>query len=230
MKKMKWYCVLWCAGLLLPPGLTAKNNARAVRPPIPVAYIYGYNAAMVVAQVTNAGRDQVAYSSFESADQGYWTYAGTPAGSATDGGRTGQKYYLLSGGNIQRTGLLKGRYILSYWGNGSATLTGVNFTLAGQTAVGTYNGWTLYEATVDLSLDNSSITVSGTAKIDELRLHPADAQMVTYTYDPLVGKTSETDANNATLYYEYDEFNRLKCVKDQAGNVRTGYQYRYKNQ
>jgi len=54
------------------------------------------------------------------------------------------------------------------------------------------------------------------------------ALVQTYTYMPLVGVTSETDANGRTLYYEYDSFNRLRRIKDKDGNVVKVFDYQYK--
>jgi YD repeat-containing protein len=51
--------------------------------------------------------------------------------------------------------------------------------------------------------------------------------MTTYTYDPLVGMTSQCDVANRITYYEYDEMGRLKDVKDQDGNVIKTYDYHY---
>lgn len=198
---------------------------------ITTTYIYGYNNSLVMGVVVNAGQDQVAFSSFEAADQGFWTYTGTTAGSTVDPARTGTKYYTLSSGNISRTGLKAGKYIVSYWSQGgAASLSGTNFSLVSQTGNTAINGWTLNECIVSLSANGSSVILSGSIKIDELRLYPADAQMNTCTFDPLVGKTSETDHNNRTVYYEYDEFNRLKCIKDQYGFIRQSFVYHYKNQ
>lgn len=199
--------------------------------PIPISYVYGYGNRLLIAEVTNARQDRIAYTSFESPDPGHWTYAGVPAGSPTDPGRTGTRYYPLTTGNdLQRTGLPSGRYVLSYWANGEVTASGVHYALDRQSSGAAINGWTHHEKIISLSANNGSIRLSGSGKVDEVRLHPFDARMVTYTYDPLVGKTSETDANNATLYYDYDEFNRLKRVRDQKGNIIQHYVYHYKGQ
>ena len=62
-----------------------------------------------------------------------------------------------------------------------------------------------------------------------LRTGLPDAQITTFTYKPLVGMTSSTDTKGMTTYYEYDEFQRLKNVKDQNGNFIKSNAYHYKN-
>ena len=198
--------------------------------PLPVTYIYGYNNTLVIAEIVNGKQNQVAFTSFESADKGYWTYSGGAAGGNTDPGRTGTKYYNLGSGAIERTGLPAGKYVMSYWSRGGgATLAGNNFSLVSETSDIMANNWTYHEYICSLS-NPGSIQLSGNIQIDELRLYPATAHMVTYTYNPLIGKTSETDINNVTTFYEYDELFRLKCVKDQNGNIRKNYIYHLKNQ
>lgn len=49
-----------------------------------------------------------------------------------------------------------------------------------------------------------------------------------YTYDPLVGMTSKTEATGLTTYYSYDNKNRLSEVKDQDTNIIKKYNYHYK--
>lgn len=56
-----------------------------------------------------------------------------------------------------------------------------------------------------------------------------NAQITSYTYKPLIGMTSQTDPKGMTIYYEYDEFQRLKNVKDQNGNILKNNTYHYKN-
>lgn len=64
--------------------------------------------------------------------------------------------------------------------------------------------------------------------IDEIRVYPTDSQMSTYTYDPLIGMTSKTDARGVTEYYEYDGMQRLKAVLDQVKNVTSSMDYHYR--
>jgi len=54
------------------------------------------------------------------------------------------------------------------------------------------------------------------------------AQVITYTYKPFQGITSQTDARGRKSFYEYDDFNRLKIVKDHDGNILKTYSYNYK--
>ena len=55
-----------------------------------------------------------------------------------------------------------------------------------------------------------------------------NAQVTTYTYQPLVGMSSATDAAGVTTFYEHDELQRLKRVKDQDGNIIKHQVYHYK--
>lgn len=56
-----------------------------------------------------------------------------------------------------------------------------------------------------------------------------DAHITSYTYKPLVGMTSQTDAKGLTTTYEYDAFQRLSTVRDQNGNILKQTNYHYKN-
>ena len=63
--------------------------------------------------------------------------------------------------------------------------------------------------------------------VDEVRVHPVGARMTTTTYLPGIGKTSESDENGRTVYYEYDEFGELKAVRDNDRNLIESHEYHY---
>jgi hypothetical protein len=78
---------------------------------------------------------------------------------------------------------------------------------------------------VDFTIANG-LTASQEAT---LRTGLPNAMVTTFTHEPLVGVTSVTDPKGYKMIYEYDEFNRLKQVKDQDGYVLSENQYHYKN-
>lgn len=51
--------------------------------------------------------------------------------------------------------------------------------------------------------------------------------MTTYTYQPLVGMTSQCDIGNRITYYEYDGLQRLKRIRDQDYNILKSLDYQY---
>ncbi|SUJ02365.1 Uncharacterised protein [Sphingobacterium spiritivorum] len=56
----------------------------------------------------------------------------------------------------------------------------------------------------------------------------SNSQITSYTYKPLVGMTSKTDAKGQTEYYQYDGFQRLQHVLDQFQQLRQSYHYHYR--
>ncbi|HEY4061757.1 MAG TPA: hypothetical protein VGM30_07640 [Puia sp.] len=185
------------------------------------AYIWDYQNKEPVAKISNATVDQVAYTSFEADGNGSWTIGST---SRDTGAITGTQSYNLSNGNCSRSGLSSGgNYIVSYWSK-----TGNSFTVSGSTSTKqgkTIAGWTYFEHTVT---GITSLSISGSGDIDELRLYPSTAQMTTYTYSPLMGMTSQCDVGNRISYYTYDKLGRLQVVRDQDGNIIKTIEYHYK--
>lgn len=72
-------------------------------------------------------------------------------------------------------------------------------------------------------------TFSSSEYVDDIRVFPEDAELTTYTYEPLVGVTSMTDPKGQTTFYQYDTYNRLQVIRDQDNNIVKTYQYNYKN-
>ncbi|KAA9042052.1 hypothetical protein FW778_08555 [Ginsengibacter hankyongi] len=181
--------------------------------------IMDYNKQFPVAKVSNAAYNDIAYTSFESDGTGNWTITGTARDSLN--AMTGKKSYNLSSGNITKSGLTSTTYyLLTVWAKSGTTVNVNSSPLS--TVIASQQGWNFYSTTLS---GITSVTVSGSGSIDELRLHPKDANMVTTTYEPMVGVTSTTDANNTITYNEYDNLNRIKLVRDKDKNILKKYDY-----
>jgi hypothetical protein len=188
---------------------------------ISTAYIWDYNSSLLAAECMNAASNEIAYTSFEWNGTGNWT---VPSSNRNTVAVTGMKSYGLSSGSITKAISNTAKsYVITFWTrNGTATVNG-----SSPSTSLTRNGWTYNE--INIAAGVSAITIAGTATIDELRLYPSDAQMITYTYQPLVGLTSQTDINNRMKYYEYDGLGRLMLVRDMFGNIVKTINYHYKN-
>jgi YD repeat-containing protein len=189
-----------------------------------VSYIYDYYNAYPTAMVNNSTVGPIAYTSFEAEGNGSWYIAGSIVDEPN--APTGKKAAMVGNG-ILKGGLSPSVvYRVSYWSkNGMVTISG-NITGNGFPKTGpVVNGWTYFEHRIT---GFNGATLSGGGLIDELRLYPEGAQMTTYTYEPLIGMTSECDANNRITYYEYDAFGRLSVVRDQNRKVikKTEYKHR----
>lgn len=183
---------------------------------VKTSYIWGHHRSAPIARISNAAVNQCAFSGFESADNGNWYYGDIESNYSGDA-RTGRRSFK---GNTIWTTVDAGRYVVSLWAKGSGQIRVNNI---GQEIGPT---WKRYQWTLDAGAVN--IEVNGNL-IDDLRLHPASAQMKTFTYTPLQAISSVTDENNETVFYEYDALGRLLAVKDQDGNIIKHYQYNYKD-
>lgn len=180
-----------------------------------VTNVYDYNDKYVVANVIDANpvTDKVAYTSFETQSLGGWSLSGTAAYSASVA-ITGKTSLTLGASNTLSATLNTAKsYILSFWATSNVTVSSA--TLVKSAPV--INGLTYYEYNIAQGV--SSVSIAGTATIDELRLYPKNTRMRTTTFDPLIGKTSECDENNRITYYEYDNLGRLLFVKDESKNI-----------
>ncbi len=179
-----------------------------------ISYIWNYQKAYPVAEVKNASPADIAYTSFEGDDNGGWNY---DRANILPTGITGEKSF---NGTLWYTVNPATTYMVTLWIKVPETPT-VNGA-AGQLLI-TRNGWSLYKWTMSGA---GTITVAG-KDIDEVRLHPAGAQMTTYTYLPFIGISTVSDANNSILKYSYDGLNRLLLVRDLDNNILKQYDYKY---
>lgn len=189
------------------------------------SFIWDYLGVKPIAEIKNAGLSDIAYTSFEADGKGSWLFNESQV-TSEEGGITGKKSFDLNVNfPISRSGLNPVKlYRLSYWTKNAAA-----FTIAGTTAGYPVSGrvvagWKYFE---HLITGVNMVNVSGSGKIDELRLCPVDAAMTTYTYDHLTGITSTCDQANHITYYEYDNSNRLILVRDHDKNILKRICYNY---
>jgi len=187
-------------------------------------YLWDYGNLYPVAHVVNADSATIAYTSFEAEGTGNWSIGSSSRN--TGGAVTGNLWYSLNS-NISKSGLSSiNTYIVSYWTKNTSPFS-ITGTITGYPVKGkTINGWTLYMHKVT---GQSTITINGSGSVDELRLYPVDAQMTTYTYDPLIGITSQCDVSSRLSYYEYDGLQRLLRARDMDGNIVKQFEYQYQS-
>lgn len=165
----------------------------------------------IIAEISNSAPQHCAFSSFEGNDTGQWEGLEFDDSNVVVG-LIGERAYSLAQVNINKNLAASRPYTICYWyKSGSVTLSGLtNNKLISTRSV---DGWVFEERLIQRST-KGNLTLSGTAIVDHLSLSPKDALMTTYTYHSIFGKTSETDANSNTVFYEYDEAGRVKNVRD----------------
>ena len=221
------------------------------------AAIYDYDKKLITANIGNASAADICFTSFEAENKGNWTFESQDIVEdfAPTGIRC---YQFPRATKIISSGVLKGAdfaswsnqttYTLSFWSKGGRPFISKSapvspfFTSNGITLKKSYlnstTGWTYYEYEVlnanEISLRNDR-TPEGVLyakpesfQIDELRLYPSNATISTTTYDALIGKTSECDANGRITYYRYDGMGRLKTIRDENWHVVKAYEYHLK--
>lgn len=193
------------------------TNKRTVE-----SFIWDYKKFYPVAKASNALYADIAYTSFEADGKGNWAFSGVTAADNTS--PTGTRCYAVQNGALTKAVSSGKTYLVSYW-----TKNGTPFTISGTQAgfpltLRTFNGWTLYQHKIT---GVTQVQVSGTGFIDELRLHPIEAQMETSTYDPLVGIISQSDVSGHISYYVYDANKRLYLIKDLDGRILKQFDYQY---
>ncbi len=188
---------------------------------------YDYNYKFTVAVIINAKyqEDPTAYTSFETTNLGGWLLSGSASFNNTQS-ITGNRGFNLNNAvsltaNLNNTKL----YRLSFWASTGSSIS-VGSTLNLIKSGPTIGNFTFYEYEIpDISTYEipsncpTTVSITGTGSIDELRLYPSSARMKSVTFDPLVGKTSECDENNRITYFEYDELGRLRFIKDDYRNI-----------
>jgi|GEM_PF-7109236 len=191
----------------------------------PSAFIWDYNNKYLVANIYNATRSQVAYTSFESGYGDGWI---NNQSSVISGGKIGGMSCI---GSVQIQNLPAGSYDVGFWAKGQGRAWVGNVSVQINSAA----DWKYYVTRITTqggnlivdSRDHTSVPINpdSDVRIDNLILVPSSSQFKTYTYLPFVGETSVTDQNGFSSFYEYDALNRLTIIRDNFGNIVKSYNY-----
>lgn len=204
------------------------------------SFIYDTRIERPLATVANAKYADIAYTSFEALavaptsnyDNGNWTFNHSSvvlaSNSAMTNAMTGKYCYQLDINNpaskISRTLPANNTYLLTFWADAEpiVKVDGITITLE---EINNAYSWKLYSAYITVGSNSQLLTIEDPSTlvnvgfIDELRIHPEEASMVTYTYEPLLGISSYCNSRNNIVYLEYDEFGRQTISKDINGKI-----------
>lgn len=219
------------------------------------SYIWGYDDRYIVAKIINANANEVYSDDFDGSrnawDSGMSAYDSSFRHRSQNSGRmdmpgSGEKIsHSEKKLNIALTGVKKFKYSGWIYSNGPSAEISLIMKRAGETGSYSYietvrtsviGQWVYVQKECSVPGDVTQLHVrlknegGGSVWFDDLRLHPSTAQMTTYTHNPLVGITSETDVRNQTIYYEYDDLQRLKLIRNHKGDILKSYEYHFKQQ
>jgi hypothetical protein len=123
------------------------------------------------------------------------------------------------------------KYILSFWvkdGSPRDASTAVQASVNGTSLIAALAKWPVVEGwkRVEVPFLLSSLATSfnlefqsggGTVYLDDIRIHPFDGEMKSFSYDPSSQRLmAELDENNFATFYEYDDEGTLIRVKKET--------------
>lgn len=146
-------------------------------------------------------------------------YQETRDGSGNKTGRIDFKAYDTRG-NVLTVGKENDLDVAYFWGYDQ------QFPVA--KVMGKSHADALSQSGIDQGVLNSVSTTETNLRTELNKLRPLSNTFVTtYTYQPGIGTSTETDASGKTTYYEYDRFGRLALIRDNDRNIVRQVCYNY---
>lgn len=188
-----------------------------------------YPDGKVVAHITNAHPSECAYTSFETNNGNGWIYNSNACVQeqishlefSLPKSYTGKKSFQFLNNSIQSNELPSGKYRLTFW---SLSATPFNLTISSNTSFipvhqnvqNNHPYWKYNEYIIDATSD-FYVIISGTnySFIDELRLYPHDAILITECFNEDGTSSTVCDQNSVSKYHLYDAWKRIEWTLDQ---------------
>jgi len=207
---------------------------------------YGYKKTTPVLEIDNGLPDEVVYNGFETYT-GYELNIVAPSILTLTNGWTGRKAAQLDATKVLEKNVVTkglGRYYKFSCRVLASSSRQINFKVYnGATLVvtgiasyasGDAGQWRYLEGRVDMNSAPSTfklrVDVSGTLTIDDILFYPESSTVSTFTHEPLIGRTSQTNSNGITAFSEYDNLGRLKYISDQDKGLRQMVDYYFAQQ
>lgn len=193
--------------------------------PTSTQLIWDPDGRVPIAKIEHSRGGRVAFTSFENgSNEGSWQFSSLPDLTLRKTGKTSQR---LTNPVTCSSLVPTERYVLSFWARGGIPTisTGV-VDATGDATSNAADGWRYYEKIIS---NVAAITISGTSnmRIDELRLYPEGARMVSYTHDPKTGITSVADENYQIKNFAYNSRLQLEFERDFDNNILKRFEYRF---
>jgi len=205
-----------------------------------ISYIWGYDNTFPIAKVENATTYDIGFKNYEWKDNGVIENYVVDVDAHT--GKNCAKLAINQAtGQFNKYNLSHGKYVYSAWvkssGAGYIQIQDVYNSTNKITKVlpNSQGKWEYIEVEITIGIGSANLVASivndgsSIIYVDDVSFYPRDAQITTYTYEPLVGMSTITDPKGYTIYYNYDAYGRLIAVKDAQGNILSENEYHYKN-
>lgn len=198
---------------------------------------FGFGKMLPVASVSNAHANETVFSDFEGVSS-YSLSGGSTVSTDAWSGKWSMS--LTTATTLQSGAITKGtaayyRFTCRVKAASGGTVTAKVYN--GPTETGSVSiapvgtSWQYLETRMNMAGVSTGfvlkVTSTANVLIDDVAFYPETAEISSFTYEPMNGRTSQTDTRGITSFVEYDEMGRQKYVRNQDKDIvqMTEYQF-----